>query len=133
MAALAALLLLGGATGPGAAPSTVQLRPAAPQVTAELTPEHLSERLARFEEGRWLRDNGGKLRCGVRVLHYEYRTRGGAGEPVTASGALMVPTGGILRARSRIRWLWRYTERCSPRTTILPTLPIPPMPPPIAA
>jgi hypothetical protein len=33
------------------------------------------------------------LPCGVAVYHYEYRSVGGRGNPVTASGALMLPTG----------------------------------------
>ncbi len=33
------------------------------------------------------------LPCGVAVYHYEYRSVGGRGHPVTASGALMLPTG----------------------------------------
>jgi Prolyl oligopeptidase family len=66
---------------------------AAPKVTADLAPAALTEKLSTFEEGRWIRDNGGQLRCGVRVLRYEYLTTGGAGEPATASSALMIPTG----------------------------------------
>jgi len=66
---------------------------AEPRRTADLSPAALTEKLATFEEGRWIRDNGGPLRCGVRVTRYEYATKGGAGELATASSAVMVPTG----------------------------------------
>jgi hypothetical protein len=36
---------------------------------------------------------GGSVRCDVAVYHMEYTTVGGANEPTTASGALMVPVG----------------------------------------
>jgi hypothetical protein len=32
--------------------------------------------------------------CGIAIYHIQYQTVGGAGEPTSASGALMVPTGG---------------------------------------
>ena len=35
--------------------------------------------------------------CGIAVYHIEYNTVGGAGEPTTASGALMVPSGSDAR------------------------------------
>lgn len=76
-----------------AEPALKSLVPGAPLRTADLSPVQLSDSLARFEEGRWIRDNGGPLQCGVRIYRYEYMTKGGAGEPATASAALMVPTG----------------------------------------
>lgn len=90
---LAVVALLGGTGTVLAKPAGSALRLAAPQRTADLTPAQLGDSLDRFEEGRWIRDNGGPLRCGVRVWRYEYLTQGGAGEPATASAALMVPTG----------------------------------------
>jgi dienelactone hydrolase len=93
VAALAAAALLGTVGPVQAGAAKPALRPAAPQRTAVLTPAQLGESLARFEEGRWIREHGGPLRCGVRVFRYEYLTKGGAGEAATASAALMVPTG----------------------------------------
>lgn len=76
-----------------ASAEAVRPKPAEARQTANLSPEQLAEHLSQFEEGRWIRDNGGALRCGVKVFHYEYLTKGGAGEPATASSALLVPSG----------------------------------------
>lgn len=69
------------------------IRPQHAQQTADLSPTQLAEHLAQFEEGRWILQHGGNLRCGVKVFHYEYLTKGGAGEPATASSALIIPNG----------------------------------------
>ena len=90
---LTAVLLLGTSGKVLAKPAETALRAAMPQRTADLSPAQLEQSLGRFEEGRWIRDNGGPLRCGVQVWRYEYLTRGGAGEVATASSALMVPIG----------------------------------------
>lgn len=65
--------------------------------TASLTPVSLSEKLKLFEEGRWTLEVAGPPSCGVDVYHYEYNSVDGKGAAVTASGALMVPTGADLK------------------------------------
>jgi len=65
--------------------------------TASLTPASLSEKLKLFEEGRWTLEVAGAPSCGVDVYHYEYNSVDGKGAAVTASGALMVPTGSDLK------------------------------------
>lgn len=85
--------MLGASSALSAQPALESLDLAAPLLTADLSQTQLGDSLERFEEGRWIRDNGGPLRCGVQVYRYEYLTKGGAGEQATASAALMVPTG----------------------------------------
>src|SRR5579872_614125 len=50
--------------------------------------------LAATADGKALLAVAGTPSCGVDFYHVEYNTVGGAGETTTASGALMVPTGG---------------------------------------
>lgn len=61
--------------------------------TVSLTMADLQSRLNMFEEGKWILSEAGPLKCGVDVFHYQYNTVDGRGKPVTASSALMVPTG----------------------------------------
>lgn len=63
------------------------------QRTVALDPAGLSARLEKFDEGRWIIANGGKLGCSVEVWQYRYRTIDGRGRPTEASAALMVPRG----------------------------------------
>ena len=71
-----------------------------PTLTASLSAEQFTAQLNATEDGRQIlalatgQAKGGALTWGVAIYHFEYRTVGGAGEPTTASAALMVPTGG---------------------------------------
>ena len=87
----AAALLAACATGARAAGPVPRL--AAMVQTASLDPAALAQRMAQFEEGRWIMAQGGSGPCGVAVYHYEYMTVDGQGRPASASAALMVPRG----------------------------------------
>ena len=64
--------------------------------------------------GTYLAGISGRLICGVDVYQFSYGTVGAAGEPTTASGALMVPTGdaqACLGSRSVVLYGHGNTQR----------------------
>ena len=61
---------------------------------ASLTAAALTSQLSASVSGQQLLSLAGAPKCGVDFHLIEYTTVGGAGEATTASGALMVPTGG---------------------------------------
>jgi hypothetical protein len=63
------------------------------RVTSKLSAAELSDLLASSPSGQRLMRMAGAPACGVEVVYFRYRTIGGAGEPTTASGALMTPRG----------------------------------------
>lgn len=67
------------------------LRPGVWTRTTSLSAAELESRLGAFEEGQWILEVDGPPAKGVEVYHYEYTTIDGAGAPVTASAALMLP------------------------------------------
>ncbi|RXV65033.1 alpha/beta hydrolase [Burkholderia stabilis] len=84
----------GGGVGSDAPLSTSPLLNGPPPRTAALTATTLTSMLQSSQAGRaLLAIAGGSLPCGVDVNYVQYATVGGAGEPTTASGVLMVPTG----------------------------------------
>jgi len=62
-------------------------------VTAKLSAAAFAKLLEANPSGRRLAQIAGAPACGVEVVYFRYRTIGGAGEPTTASGALMMPEG----------------------------------------
>jgi len=60
---------------------------------ASLDEADFASQLGATAAGQSLLAVAGAPACGVDFYHIEYNTTGGAGEPTTASGALMVPTG----------------------------------------
>ncbi|MFM0140209.1 alpha/beta hydrolase [Caballeronia grimmiae] len=63
------------------------------KTTLRLDPDELSKILTSSATGRQLLQLAGAPRCGVGVVYYRYRTVGGAGEPTSSSGALLLPRG----------------------------------------
>ena len=63
------------------------------RVTLRLGARELSDLLASSASGQRLMQMAGPPACGVQVVYFRYRTIGGAGEPATASGAVMIPQG----------------------------------------
>ena len=63
------------------------------RVTLRLSAAELSDLLTSSPSGQHLMRMAGAPACGVEVVYFRYRTIGGAGEPTTASGALMTPQG----------------------------------------
>jgi hypothetical protein len=61
---------------------------------ASLNAADFGAQLSASDAGKSLLLVAGAPTCGVDFYHIEYNTLGGAGETTTASGALMVPTGG---------------------------------------
>jgi len=61
---------------------------------ASLTAADFGSQVGATAAGQTLLAVAGAPTCGVDFYHVEYNTVGGAGEPTTASGALLVPTGG---------------------------------------
>src|SRR6266404_7589709 len=61
---------------------------------ASLTAADFGSQVGATGAGQTLLAVAGAPTCGVDFYHIEYNTVGGAGEPTTASGALLVPTGG---------------------------------------
>jgi predicted dienelactone hydrolase len=61
---------------------------------ASLNAQDFGAQLAATDAGKSLLAVAGAPACGVDFYHIEYNTVGGAGETTTASGALLVPTGG---------------------------------------
>lgn len=64
-----------------------------PTMTAALSAAQFTGALNSSSTGTQLIQVAGTPVCGVTVSHIEYSTTGAAGEPTTASGAVMVPTG----------------------------------------
>ncbi len=82
-----------GDTGVQPAPvrgSLVQSRPA---LLLSISAADFAAVLQTTDAGRRLLQVAGTPKCGIDVFKLQYHTVGGAGEPTTASGALMVPTG----------------------------------------
>ncbi|MFL9938219.1 alpha/beta hydrolase family protein [Paraburkholderia graminis] len=63
------------------------------RVTSRLNAAALSKLLSSSPSGQQLMQMAGAPACGVQIVYYRYRTIGAAGEPATASGALMIPQG----------------------------------------
>lgn len=90
----------GGGDGGGAvfvnAPDTSRgsLVISPPVRESSLSATELKVLLDLTSSGKALVQVGGVPKCGIDVRSLEYRTVGGRGEPTTASGALMLPTGG---------------------------------------
>lgn len=105
-AGAAALLLVacGGNSGSGSAPGRgMLLQSPAPRV-ASLTADAFTADLRASSDGLDILSlstgsSSVALPCGVDVQYLQYATVGGAGEPTTASGALMVPTGTDAKCR----------------------------------
>jgi hypothetical protein len=68
---------------------------------ASLTAADFGAQLSASDAGKGLLAVAGAPACGVDFYHIEYNTVGGAGEATTASGALLVPTGGAGCSGSR--------------------------------
>lgn len=64
-----------------------------PTTTASLTAAQFNGALLASPEGAQLVQAAGTPKCGISVSHIEFNTKGGAGEPTTASGAVMLPSG----------------------------------------
>ncbi|HEY2591876.1 MAG TPA: hypothetical protein VGI35_09820, partial [Steroidobacteraceae bacterium] len=60
---------------------------------ASLTAADFAQQLGASASGQQLLALAGTPACGVDVYYFQYWTVGAKGEPATASGALMVPTG----------------------------------------
>jgi Prolyl oligopeptidase family len=60
---------------------------------ASLSAADFAQQLGATATGQQLLALAGKPACGVDVYYFQYWTAGAIGEPATASGALMVPTG----------------------------------------
>ncbi|MFM0341744.1 alpha/beta hydrolase family protein [Paraburkholderia fungorum] len=61
--------------------------------TLRLSAAALTKLLSSSAGGRQLEQITGAPACGVEIVYLRYRTTGGAGEPTTASAALMIPGG----------------------------------------
>ena len=79
------------------------------RVTLRLSAAAFSKVLASNASGQQLAQIAGRPACGVEIVTFRYRTIGGAGEPTTASGALMIP-GGRSAACSGPRPLMLYAH-----------------------
>ena len=96
-----ACLLLAACGGGGSAPSapgtaTPQrgaLLQTPPQLLSTVTTSALLAELNAAAANQQVLALGGPPVCDILMYHIEYETVGGAGEPTTASAALMVPTG----------------------------------------
>ncbi|HEX3637316.1 MAG TPA: alpha/beta hydrolase [Paraburkholderia sp.] len=82
------------------------------RVTLRLSAAAFSTLLAANASGRQLEQIAGVPACSVEIVTFRYRTIGGAGEPTTASGALMIP-GGRSAACSGPRPLMLYAHGTS--------------------
>jgi hypothetical protein len=69
------------------------------RVTLQLSAAAFSKLLASNASGQQLVRIAGAPACSVEMVYFRYRTIGGAGEPTTASGALMLPGGGSAACR----------------------------------
>ena len=83
----------GDAPAPGAGGRGTLLQSPAPRV-ASLKAGELNAQLMASAEGQQLLQLAGAPACGVDVYYLQYHTVGGAGEATTASGAMMLPSGG---------------------------------------
>ncbi|MFM0095366.1 prolyl oligopeptidase family serine peptidase [Paraburkholderia nemoris] len=79
------------------------------RVTLRLSATAFAKLLASNASGQQLEQIAGAPACGVEIVTFRYRTIGGAGEPTTASGALMIP-GGRSAACSGPRPLMLYAH-----------------------
>jgi alpha/beta superfamily hydrolase len=75
------------------APPRGELLTNPPQLLGTYTGTGLIDNATDGAITRWLLKRTFSPRCSVNVYQLQYETVGGAGEPTTASGALMVPTG----------------------------------------
>lgn len=66
-----------------------------PQRWDVLSAQQLKDRIGSSDAGRAILAVAGTPRCGVAVHYLRYATVGGAGEPTTATGALMLPQGDV--------------------------------------
>jgi hypothetical protein len=87
----------GGSGGTGQSPAQAvpprgALLQTAPELLSALTVPALLVQLNVATNQQLLSLSGPPI-CGILIYHIEYETVGGANEPTTASGALMVPTG----------------------------------------
>lgn len=104
-AALGATLLVaacgGGDGGPlgtqDANPARGALMQTPPPRITSMTAADFTAKLQASASGKGLQQLAGTPVCGVDVQYLRYGTVGGANEPTTASGALMVPTGSDAR------------------------------------
>jgi hypothetical protein len=116
-ALLAVLPLLlagcGGGGQPGAMPGTVPARGTLldlpPELVATVPAATLLAQLSALADQRPL-NLGGTPVCDIVVYHIRYETVGGAGEPTTASAALMVPVSGTTAACSGARPIVLYAH-----------------------
>jgi hypothetical protein len=63
------------------------------RTTLRLSAAAFSKLLASTASGKQLAQVAGTPACNVEIVYFRYRTIGGAGEPTTASAALMIPGG----------------------------------------
>lgn len=80
-------------TAPVAQTTTRGLLLVAPARLASLDAAGFTAQLGASSSGAALLKLTGTPACGVDFYYMQYETRGGAGEPTTATGALMLPTG----------------------------------------
>ncbi|WP_458766681.1 alpha/beta hydrolase family protein [Cupriavidus basilensis] len=64
------------------------------RTTLRLSEAALAGVLNASDSGRQLLQIAGTPACDLEIVYFRYRTIGGANEPTTASGALMIPSGG---------------------------------------
>ena len=95
--AAAALAACGGGS-PGTrintSPTPGTLMESPPLRVASLNAADLTSQLTATSQGQALVQLAGTPTCGVDFHYFHYQTVGGKGEPTTASGAIMAPTGG---------------------------------------
>ncbi|MBA5639195.1 alpha/beta hydrolase [Duganella sp. LX20W] len=82
----------GGTANPATTAGTLMQAP--PLRVASLNRDDLAAQLGATSDGQQLLAMAGAPACGVDFHYFQYRTTGGAAEPTSASGALMLPTGG---------------------------------------
>ena len=70
-----------------------------PVRTASLTASNVLDALTAFPEAERVLDLISPPRCGIDVYHLQYNTIDPVGVPITASAALMIPTGGDERCQ----------------------------------
>jgi hypothetical protein len=81
------------APAPASTPPRGALLQSPPMLVASYSAANLLGQLAGNDIGKLLLPLAYTPQCAINVYHIEYETVGGASEPTTASGALMVPTG----------------------------------------
>ena len=82
----------GTSTNTSTTPGTLMESP--PLRVASLNAADLTSQLTATSQGQALVQLAGTPTCGVDFHYFHYQTVGGKGEPTTASGAIMAPTGG---------------------------------------